>query len=178
MTERGTCRSRPIARLKSAFPRWNSENLRAARALFALSREAVFPLALTRPGTKYDPHRSKRRKGVSNVVSGVTCVVFRQCSYFPGMRDLRESKLVAEKNQKWSGRPLCNPNQNTFTFTGCRSQCTGARGVIWIMVRSFAHTSAVRTVSTDAHRRTTLHPHSACLGSNVHLQQFMQHCAA
>ena len=56
-----------------------------------------------------------------------------------GMRDLRESKLVAEKNQKWSGRPLCNPNQNTFTFTGCRSQCTGARGVIWIMVRSFAH---------------------------------------
>ena len=65
--------------------------------------------------------------------------VCAQCSYFPGMRDLRESKLVAEKNQKWSGRPLCNPNQNTFTFTGCRSQCTGARGVIWIMVRSFAH---------------------------------------
>ena len=67
MTERGTCRSRPIARLKSAFPRWNSENLRAARALFALSREAVFPLALTRPGTKYDPHWSKRRKRVTNV---------------------------------------------------------------------------------------------------------------
>ena len=69
MTERGTCRSRPIARLKSAFPRWNSENLRAARALLALPREAVFPLALTRPGTKYDPHRSKRRKRVSNVIT-------------------------------------------------------------------------------------------------------------
>ena len=67
MTERGTCRSRPIARLKSAFPRWNSENLRAARALLALPREAVFPLALTRPGTKYDPHWSKRRKRVTNV---------------------------------------------------------------------------------------------------------------
>ena len=32
-----------------------------------------------------------------------------QCSQFPGMRDLRESKLVAEKNQKWSGRPLHRP---------------------------------------------------------------------
>ena len=37
---------------------------------------------------------------------------------FTGLRELRESKLVGEKNQKWSGIPLHNINHNSdFTFT-------------------------------------------------------------
>ena len=45
---------------------------------------------------------------------GIT-VPLIQCSPFTGMRDFRESKLVAEKNQKWSGRPLHNRNKKAIS---------------------------------------------------------------
>ena len=38
------------------------------------------------------------------------------------MRDFRESKLVAEKNQKWSGRPLHNINKKAISHSQHSSQ--------------------------------------------------------